>query len=425
MSKIGGYIRDAQTGAVLTNVNVSVFFDAGAEDGTLVPANDPMYVTSTTNPVQTDNVTGYFHWECELSPGPVRISADLGSGKFKIRSGREVMQADEVFISDLPGVGQVMTDGVIGQVAPAFSYTLNLMTFTLNPGAALIDGHLFQTTTTRQKVCAGNTTMVERWDLIILRQHIAGTYAGRQRIELIPGLSNKADPPINTDPANVRDIPLYRVRVTNGMTALTIAGTDDLRPYSYSQQGPNSVGAPMLTAEGTVSSTSAARVLTAPLDAGAGNPVPLTPTWSTLDLGELADVSVATPGGPGVPLIWDGAIWRPAGQLNMTGTAPTASEHAALGAGGAITFPWGNDTAFEMRIHAGTAVTTGDWANIIFNANRASANYAVIFSPLNSSATGLNLYVTARTTDHFQLNTSGTVSAGADYWYSVLVIGDV
>jgi hypothetical protein len=413
VKKIAGYIHDAETGAVLTGKPVSVLSEV---TDVLIP-NDAY--TGPVNPVTTDALTGYFEWTCELSPGPLKLVADLGGGKAKVRSGDEVMQAAMGFVSDGPAYAGAFYDGVLPLVGNAFHATTSGMQLTLQPGAALLKGLLWQTISNRVVTIAANPTFTERWDLLVLQQHVGGTYIGKQALAVVSGVASKDDPSYNTDP-NIFEFPLYRVKVALNAGVLTI---DDLRKYTYAPPGPNSIDPGMLTAGGAVSNASSARLLTAPSDTPAGQ---LTPSYTTLTLGELEDVSMATPAGPGLPLLWDGAFWRPTGQLTLTGAVPTASNHAALGGSGqTITFPWGNDTVFEVRFHTGSGASAGDWANIIFATNRTNATYGVLFSPLNSLACDLALYATGKTTDHFTVNARGAVSSGADYWYNAVVLGDV
>jgi hypothetical protein len=98
MKLVSGYVRSKQDGSGIPGVNVSVTFDDNMNQA--VPAGG-VYMADA-NPVVTD-INGYFEWGSELSPGPIKLIADIPDGaEIKIRSGKETMQVGDVFLSD-PG----------------------------------------------------------------------------------------------------------------------------------------------------------------------------------------------------------------------------------------------------------------------------------------------------------------------------------
>ena len=297
VKRISGYIRDLPSAEPLYNIPVSILSDV---DGSPIPVGEPY--NGTANPINTDPSTGLFSWQCDLSPGPIRIEAALGGGKFKKRSGRELMEAGDLFISDMSAAFNVFTNGVVNTLGNKFNCTNVGQNLTLQTGGAMLNGHLLEITANRVLAVPVNPSLPIRKDLIVLRQHIGGTYIGRQEIVLKVGTVNDTDPPDNTNPDLV-ELKLWRSAIAQSAGTVTLT---DLRTYAYALQSPNSVNNLMLTTDGgtTELSTAEARsLLTAPT---AG----FTPDWNTLSLGELDDV-VATAPLNGSFLAWNGTAWAP------------------------------------------------------------------------------------------------------------------
>jgi hypothetical protein len=347
--KIQGYIRDIPNGTALPNIPVTIKSDV---DGSTIAVGG-MWMGSA-NPVNTDPSTGLFTWTCELSPGPLRIDADLGGGAHKVRSGREVMQSAELYLSDLPTFYNVFTNGVVGILGSTLTTTSAGLNLTVQPGAAILKGMMWQTLTNRVVGVGANGTVAERWDLLVLEQHVGGTQIGRQNLALVPGVANQTDPTINTDP-NIFQYPIYRVKIANGAGVVTLV---DLRTYTYSLQGPNSVTNLMLTAGGQLSTAEIAKMLKAPTSG-------LTPTYDQLALGELANVAATAPTN-GQLLQYNGSLWVPftpayaaavhthAAADIVSGTIATA--RLGGGAASASTYLRGDQNWSGI---AGTHITTG------------------------------------------------------------------
>ena len=295
VKRISGYIRDIPNGTPLLSIPVTVLDDVS---NVAVASNDPVLKTSA-NPVNTDSVTGLFTWTTELSPGPVRIDANIGGGKHKIRSGREVMEAADYFVSDVPTFFNVFTNGIIGLIGNSFVTTSSGLALTMGTGGAIMKGFLWQTTTNRIITIPSNNTMPERWDLLVLQQYVSGPSAGKQSYTLKQGTTNQTNPAINTDP-NIYELALYQTKLANGGGTVVLT---DLRTYSYSLQAPNSVTYLMLSTGAQLSTAEIAKVLKAPL---AGS----TPTYDVLALGELSNVLTTTPA-TGQLLQWNGSAWAP------------------------------------------------------------------------------------------------------------------
>lgn len=342
MKKIEGYIRDIPGGEPLTGLEVFILDDI---TGLQIPVGDPF--GGSTNPVVTDPQNGLFTWTCELSPGPVRIVADIGPNgtKRKVRSGREVMESGNIFLSDIPRFFEVFNDGVINTIGNKFMATSSGQDITLQTGGAMLDGHLLETRFNRLIHVPTNTTLPTRKDILVLRQHVGGQYVGKQEILLKGGTVNNVDPPDNTDP-NYVEVKLWRSVIAQNSGTVTLGAANDLRTYATPLQSANSVTNDMLTTEGALSTTEIRKVLTAPTS---GN----TPTYDPLSLGELDNVAATAPTLDAV-LAWDGTIWKPVAPLDIVtaGDSQTGADDPSTSSQGTYT------TAITITF----TLPTGTWS---------------------------------------------------------------
>jgi hypothetical protein len=225
MKTVKGFVRETPNADPVPSVPVNIRYKT---TNGLVPAGG--VIGAGANPVTTGG-DGSFTWTTELSPGPIYAEAVISAGsEVRIRHGDEVMQAGTAFVSDIPGYGKFLTNGVLksyrGQLQPTAS--LVAREIMLNHGAAILAGHLWELDTTRNVVVPANATLAARWDLLVMRQYIGGTEIGRQDLVLVAGTVNATEPTINTDP-NILEVSLCRVITANGASVSTIV---DQRPYA-------------------------------------------------------------------------------------------------------------------------------------------------------------------------------------------------
>lgn len=232
MKYIEGYVRQHPNGGPLANIPVTVRDEAL---GGAIPVGG-MWMASA-NPINTD-ANGFFSWSCELSPGPVRVEADVASGtELKVRSGKEVMQAGDIFISDVGQILLMFSPGVFRGVKNGFAVTAvtGQLQVTVATGAANALGRFLSTDTTRTLTIDPNTTLATRYDLVVLEQHVGGTYKGRQNIAVLKGTVDATVPTTNTNP-DIHQIPISRVTIAQNATSVTVL---DQRVYA----SPTSLGA--------------------------------------------------------------------------------------------------------------------------------------------------------------------------------------
>jgi hypothetical protein len=246
MKKIYGYIRDIPGGTPQVGATVTLRHD---DSGVTVPTGG-MWMLAGPNPVTT-GADGSFAFTMELSPGPVRVEGVVGS-ETKVRSGQEIMQAGEDFISDLAGLASVLTNGVISGHNNEFAINAGGGTrqVVVAPGDLIIAGHLFGTETGRTLTHDAESVLTERWDTVVAEQHVGGSTPGRQNVAIVKGVTNQTDPALNTDP-DIFQLPLARARIANGASTVQV---DDRRTFASVYLGNGSVGANQLAA-GAVTAT--------------------------------------------------------------------------------------------------------------------------------------------------------------------------
>ena len=215
MKKIVGYVRDIPGGQGLAGVPVSIRL---AKDGTLVPVGG--MAGATMNPVNTD-ANGRFEWTCELSPGPLRVEAAIDStAEMKVRVGEEVMQAGDIFISDIPTMGQAFKDGIIKGVV--VSPVTGQLKVSVSAGAANLAGRILELNSSRTINIDANSTIPKRYDSVYVEQHLEGPDAGLQRILVKKGTVDNVIPVIESTSA-VRRMRIGVVSIPQGATSVTVS----------------------------------------------------------------------------------------------------------------------------------------------------------------------------------------------------------
>lgn len=221
MKKVAGYVRSIQTAAGIPDKTVTARYDDAS--GLVIPAGGML--GAGPNPVITD-ANGYFEWQTELSPGPMRIEADVVDGvEVKVNSGKETMQVGEIFLSDLRNSWRHLSDGVVRISDADAGFVPTVVTgqrqVTLSAGLANMRGRIFQTYTPRTLTFDANTTLANRIDRIVLEQHVGGDYRGRQNIAVIKGTVSGVLPASNADP-NIFQLPIAEVTVALNASSVTI-----------------------------------------------------------------------------------------------------------------------------------------------------------------------------------------------------------
>lgn len=189
MSKVvEGYVLDIDTAAGIPGVPVTVY-DANT--------NSPLsgVVGLTSNPVNT-NSNGHFKITMDLSPGPIYADAENGS-KHDRRYGLEQMQIGDHWMSDIPTLLHLFSDGVIRGVANelAVSVSGSLNQFTVATGEAIVQGYAWSLASGAYTASiAANTTLPNRRSIVVLRQYLDAAYQGKQEIGIVYGVADATDP---------------------------------------------------------------------------------------------------------------------------------------------------------------------------------------------------------------------------------------
>lgn len=273
MSKrIAGFFRTVPAGLPIAGVSVTMRHESS---GVAVATGGMWNVP--TNPVVTD-ANGYFEFTTELSPGPITVDGTSGS-EAKKRSGKELMQAGEAYIADIPLYGKLVSNGVVsGYLNGLSASTSGTRGVVIATGAHIVEGFIWSIDTTRTLTHDPEAVFTERWDLIVVEQHVGGTFKGRQNLAIVKGVANQTDPTINTDP-NIKQVVIHRAKVPNGATTVTLV---DLRVYA----GPTSFSAQSILTAALADLS----VTTAKLAAGAVTDAKVA---AGIDAAKLADGTVS------------------------------------------------------------------------------------------------------------------------------------
>lgn len=220
MKRVSGYVRSKQDGSGIPGINVLILDDTNSQ---AIPAGG--VYGADANPVVTD-INGYFEWESELSPGPLRVEADIPTGaEVKVRSGKETMQVGDVFLSDLSDMLKHWSFGVVKEdlvVAPLeVTSVTGQRQVRVKAGLANLRGYVFRLDSDRIIDIAANTTLTNRVDLVVLEQHVDGNTKGRQGIKVITGTASGVTPSTNADP-NIFQLPIGTVTIPLNATSVTV-----------------------------------------------------------------------------------------------------------------------------------------------------------------------------------------------------------
>ena len=222
---VEGFIRNFPGGAGIPSINVTILDDV---TGNPIPSGGN--IKADGSPIATDG-SGYFHWESELSPGPIRVRADIVAGSdVRVQSGQERMQSGDVFLSDLQNLPRLFSTGVFKDFLDSLSVTPSnsTLTATLNTGAAVMNGVLWAIDTPRDLTITPNTTLTTRLDYVILRQYVSGSYHGKQDYAVVAGTIAGQLPAINANP-DILEFPLGYLTIAQNAS---IATWTDVRVYA-------------------------------------------------------------------------------------------------------------------------------------------------------------------------------------------------
>lgn len=242
--RVSGYVRSKEDGSGIPGINVLILDETNSQ---AIPAGG--VYGADANPVVTD-VNGYFEWESELSPGPLKVEADIPAGaEVKIRSGRETMQVGDVFLSDLSDMLKHWSFGVVKEDLVVDPLKVTPVTgqrqVRVKAGLANMRGYVYRLDADRIIDIDANATLTNRIDLVVLEQHVGGDTKGRQGLTVIPGTVNGVAPSTNADP-DVFQFPVGTVTVPLNATSVTVA---DSRIFSAPVNlaiPDNSVGSPQI-----------------------------------------------------------------------------------------------------------------------------------------------------------------------------------
>ena len=320
--RVSGYVRSKVDGSGIPGINVSVLDETNSQ---AIPAGG--VYGADANPVVTD-ANGYFEWESELSPGPLRLVADIPEGaEVKVRSGKETMQVGDVFLSDLSDMlkhwsfGVVLEDLVVDplKVTPVTGQRQ----VRVKAGLANMRGYVFRLDTDRIITIDANTTLASRIDLVVLEQHVDGATKGRQGVTVIPGTVSGVAPSTNAN-VNIFQLPIGTVTVPLNATSVTATDSRIFSSPSNIIIPDNSVGSAQII-DGSVGA--------AELASNSVNASKIAD--GTVGTAELADNSVTA------AKIAADAVGSSEIAANAVGTSELAngSVTAAKLAAGAVTFP--------------------------------------------------------------------------------------
>lgn len=217
MKEIIGYVRSIPGGEGIANVPVSIRLK---KDGTLVAPGG--MEQASANPIMTD-ANGRFSWSCELSPGIVKVEAAIDStAEMKVRVGDEIMQADDMFISDMSTIGQMFTNGIIEGVDGNFAVTpvVGSLQVAVAAGAINMYGHIFRTHTVRNLTVDANPEFATRIDTVYVTHYHSGADKGKQIIGIAKGIANNTPAAVPTV-AGTWSLAIARVTVPLGATSVT------------------------------------------------------------------------------------------------------------------------------------------------------------------------------------------------------------
>lgn len=185
---VEGYVLDITTAAGIASVPVTIY-DANTNSALAG------VVGLSTNPVNTD-ANGHFKFTMDLSPGPVYVDAANG-GKHDRRMGLEQMQIGDHWMSDIPTLLHLFTDGVIRTVLNEFAVSVSggSNQFTVATGEAIVQGYAWSLSSgSYTQTIPPNTTLANRKSIVVLRQYLDASYQGKQVIDLLLGTSNGVKP---------------------------------------------------------------------------------------------------------------------------------------------------------------------------------------------------------------------------------------
>lgn len=185
---VEGYVLDIDTAAGIPGATVTIY-DANTNSAL------SGVVGLSTNPVNTD-ANGHFKFTMDLSPGPVYVDAANG-GKHDRRMGLEQMQIGDHWMSDIPTLLHLFTDGVIRGVANELKVSVSGVSnqFTVATGEAIVEGYVWTLASgSYSQSISANTTLPNRRSIVVLRQYLDAAYQGKQIIDIIYGTSDGVDP---------------------------------------------------------------------------------------------------------------------------------------------------------------------------------------------------------------------------------------
>ena len=154
----------------------------------------------------------------------MEAAIDAGA-ELKVRDGEEVMQAGDMFISDLSTLGEQFLTGVMSEIGGGFITTpvIGSLQVSVAAGAANMWGRMFRTHTPRVLNIAPNPSLATRIDTVYLEQIYDESSAdnGKQTIAIAQGTvsGTPATVPVTT---GVARLPIARVTIPQGGTSVTV-----------------------------------------------------------------------------------------------------------------------------------------------------------------------------------------------------------
>jgi hypothetical protein len=261
--KISGYVRVEDNQDPVVGASVTVYYEG---NGQVVPTGGVAHADA--NPVST-NSSGYFEWTTDLDPGPVYIESEVGGVLSRVRSGREIMQAGSMWVSDLGYLATDYSNGFFPDDVPVVTASASSNEVTVQPFSGVLAGRRVGITQPVTITLDPNPSLAVRKTMLGITQEAVGTAIGRQNIELSYGTSSGV---YTSDGFGTKNfLVLAQISTNQGSGTSTIEFPANSRAINR--------GIPRAT-----STTEQAKVFKAATDGGAAS-------FQTLSLGELLDVT--------------------------------------------------------------------------------------------------------------------------------------
>ncbi|MCA9264978.1 MAG: hypothetical protein KDA60_14060 [Planctomycetales bacterium] len=281
--------------------------------------SDNVEIASTTT--SSDGSYG-FSEETVGYPGPVKVRVTDGGGVVRERTGKSTGQVSTYFMSDLMRAFAMMTDGVFLNYETELEVTADGggMDVNVAGGMAFIQGHPAYWPADEDLAVTANATGNPRIDSVVLRFSMPGTTDQGKIVRVVKAGTAAADPDppaLTQDPEDVWEIRLADIAVANGASSIALVDITDQRTYTSGPLMDGSVTTVKIADEAVtidkITNDGDYSVAGAPIFIKAAVSPTTTPSWSSIALSDISNVSTTAPTS-GQALVYNGTAWAPAAQ---------------------------------------------------------------------------------------------------------------